>query len=307
MAGVPARGFVALNGRVTGEGESSGAFLAERPAGVYTTMRTVELRRVLKFDEHVRRLAGGVRAGGHDDAMAGRVLADDDEVRALVGQDLREVCAEVRRRRPGLEASDLRVTVLLLLRDGAAGALRDSVDRHVFVSEMPSRRDGGEVFAAVARAGRERAHVKDSAWAAEARVLRAAAPEGAEEVVMEGADGRIGEGLSSNFFAVLRGEVWTAEDGVLAGTVRSLVLDACRDLGVPVRLEGPRAADAASFEGALVSSTSRLALPLARLQLASGESVRFDLSPGSVARRVQEAVRARVAAESEEVLAAAVQ
>lgn len=148
-------------------------------------------------------------------------------------------------------------------------------------------------------------------------------------------DGCLLEGLTSNFF-VLSGEgaVVTAEEGVLSGTVRELVLEVgsmcmrvvclcggssvlhfaccrtheirddagrgsvycpkcvwpqlaiwlmcclsacaadffvacgqvCREQGVPVQLQPPRLLDIDSWQGAFISSTSRLLLPACEVQ-----------------------------------------
>lgn len=45
--------------------------------------------------------------------------------------------------------------------------------------------------------------------------------------------GSLYEGLSSNFFAVLDGRVYTAGQGVLAGTVREVTLQVARREGIP--------------------------------------------------------------------------
>ena len=76
------------------------------------------------------------------------------------------------------------------------------------------------------------------------------------------------EGSQSNFYAILNGQLHTAgaEDGrILAGTVRTLVLDVCRREGIPVVFRPPRLSEQGLWEGALLSSTSRLALPIDEL------------------------------------------
>jgi hypothetical protein len=89
------------------------------------------------------------------------------------------------------------------------------------------------------------------------------------------------EGSQSNFFAVVGGAVHTAPDGaVLAGTVRKLLLEVCAREGVSVVLQPPRLSSSSStaaaasavaggdsmaisaWQGAMVSSTSRLLLPV---------------------------------------------
>jgi hypothetical protein len=48
------------------------------------------------------------------------------------------------------------------------------------------------------------------------------------QVVLMAPDGSLMEGLTSNFFALQRGKLVTAEEGVLSGTVRELVLQVRR-------------------------------------------------------------------------------
>jgi branched-subunit amino acid aminotransferase/4-amino-4-deoxychorismate lyase len=47
------------------------------------------------------------------------------------------------------------------------------------------------------------------------------------EVLLVDDRGAVEEGMSSNFFAVTNGVVHTADEGVLKGTVRELVLEVC--------------------------------------------------------------------------------
>jgi len=56
--------------------------------------------------------------------------------------------------------------------------------------------------------------------------------------------------------------VWTAGEGVLEGTVRRLVLEVCEKNGILVVLQPPLLSDLERWEGAFISSTSRLALPI---------------------------------------------
>lgn len=50
--------------------------------------------------------------------------------------------------------------------------------------------------------------------------------------------------------------VVTAQDDVLLGSTRELVLHACADLGIPVVLEPPKLSEAASWQAAFVTSES---------------------------------------------------
>lgn len=183
------------------------------------------------------------------------------------------------------------------------------------------------------------------------------------------------EGLTSNFFALHRGALLTAGDGVLGGTIREIVLEVrntyslgargvggggfaqggvrpgagagrsrrvcgprlpgwrglrqrpsprrpapqvCRELGVPVELQPPNLADAAAWDAAFISSTSRLLLPADELRWhaaaaggggeagagaagAGEERVRRFGGQCELAARLEAAVAARILADSEPV------
>jgi hypothetical protein len=93
---------------------------------------------------------------------------------------------------------------------------------------------------------RVNAKAKDSEWVRQRQALEASKPGDANEVILVtpgdgGGDtgdhggGGLLEGLTSNFFVVQGGAVVTAEEGVLSGTVRQLVLKVggCRFLRPP--------------------------------------------------------------------------
>ena len=90
------------------------------------------------------------------------------------------------------------------------------------------------------------------------------------------------------------------------GTVRGLVLDVCRQDGIPVVLAPPSLHDHTAWEGALVSSTSRLALPIDELYVptegcpstSEDLAVAFRNEPESIAVRIQRLVSQEVAERS---------
>ena len=70
------------------------------------------------------------------------------------------------------------------------------------------------------------------------------------------------EGLSSNFFAILGGVLWTAEQGVLSGITRAVVIECANQVGLPLRLEPPPREDLTSFDEVFITSSSRGVLPV---------------------------------------------
>jgi branched-subunit amino acid aminotransferase/4-amino-4-deoxychorismate lyase len=116
------------------------------------------------------------------------------------------------------------------------------------------------------------------------------------------ADGAVMEGLTSNVFAIVDGAIVTAGDGVLMGTVRRLILDVCKANGIPVREVPPKLDEVASWQGCIVSSTSRWSLPVAEVQVCNdvGDVQRVHrLSTGGIGARIDDLVRAAVKDASE--------
>ena len=105
-------------------------------------------------------------------------------------------------------------------------------------------------------------------------------------MVLRDEEGRLYEGLSSNFYVVTadpeHGDtVVTAPEGaVLRGTIQATVLRLCMQAGLRTAFDFPRLAEAATWRGAFLTSTSRLVLPVARLRVApGGPVVRIPLHP----------------------------
>lgn len=92
------------------------------------------------------------------------------------------------------------------------------------------------------------------------------------------AESSVLEGTTSNFFALIDGELWTAGEGILLGTVRDFILQQCKANGVNVRLQAPSINDIEQWQGCMISSTSRLALPVDEVQVWDGtkyHTIRF--------------------------------
>lgn len=159
---------------------------------------------------------------------------------------------------------------------------------------------------------RTNARAKDSEWVRKRRALEESKPQDVNEVILSTPDGDLLEGLSSNFFALQDGAVVTAEEGVLGGTIREIVLQVCGELGVPLVLEPPKMSDIERWQGAFISSTSRLLLPADELRWAlpghggpgGTERVRVFPEQHPLVRRLEAAVMARILQESEQLPAA---
>ena len=130
-----------------------------------------------------------------------------------------------------------------------------------------------------------------------ASTVRRELPAGIEEAIMIGEDGRVLEGLSSNFFAVRQGTIWTAEQGVLSGITRSFVLEVIREEGIPLWLEGLPQEELSGLDEAFITSASRAVLPVVEIDgrpVANGK-------PGLITRKLLQGYLNRLVQDLEKV------
>jgi D-alanine transaminase len=105
-------------------------------------------------------------------------------------------------------------------------------------------------------------------------------------------DGTITEGTSSNFFALVAGELRThpATHAILGGVTRDVTLAAAKTLGIPVVERAFTVAELETAEESFLTSTTNDVMPVVRVdgaRVGNGE-------PGAVTRRIGEAVRKRL-------------
>ena len=137
---------------------------------------------------------------------------------------------------------------------------------------------------------------KSSRWMQMRESLEAARPAEIYETLLLDGEGRILEGLSSNFYAVMDGALYTAGGGVLAGISRRVVLAVCESL-LPLRLEAPECREMSRFEEAFISSSSRGIIPVVAID---GRAI-ADGRVGSKTIALQKAYRRWVAERLEEL------
>lgn len=107
---------------------------------------------------------------------------------------------------------------------------------------------------------------------------------------MVGEDGRLLEGLSSNFFGVQGGTIYTADEGVLSGITRQLVLEEIRQRGLPICYDGLPVDQISSLDEAFITSASRAVLPVVEID---GQPVGCG-KPGPVSKTLRDGYLARV-------------
>lgn len=311
---------VGVDGDIAPSMLSSKQFLLESPNGAYTTARSCGGgKRLFEWDTHVQRTAQSAEAMLREAAPANLPMLLDElgsvsnlkpRLEATVSGAMREYLET--------HGSDheLKVTVLVSWptseEECATAAKRTpggggSVACHVAqLPPLPS----SPVRVEVRGAPRENAAAKDSSWVADRAPLEALMRNDINELLLTTASGELVEGSQTNFYAIRDGVVYTAGEGVLAGTVRRLLLEVCEREGVPVVLSPPKLEEVGDWEAALISSTSRLLLPIDELYVPSKGKMSeaadlrrsFDNSEQSLARKLQDLVQGEVLEHSSELL-----
>jgi len=214
----------------------------EPRAGVYTVSNTYDRTKTLLLDRHLDRLEESAQCEG---------FALDYE-RKQLRTALRQMIIES-------NYGDVRFRI----------SVPAEMPGEILLSIEPFQAPNSQLIEAGARCitstvARHNPASKSSEWMHRRRALEAARPLGIYESFLLDPRGNLLEGASSNFYAILDGELLTAAGGVLAGISRMIVLEVCENI-VPLRLEAPNIADIDCFSEAFLSSSSRGIIPVVEL------------------------------------------
>ena len=250
------------------------------PGGAYTTFRTYDHNKVIRLDDHLGRLEETAQ-------LAQKPVA-------LEGLRLRETLRNVIDEYPG--DLDLRIRVVLDLEDFVGEIY---IIAEILKTPPPGAYHSG-VRAITCQLQRDNPKAKLTASIPMANKIREQLPTGVEEALMVDEAGRILEGLTSNFFAVKGGELWTNEDGVLSGITRSLVLDEAVRIELPVIFRSITITEIPDLEEAFITSSSRGILPVKQIdevRIGYGKPV----GPGPITVRLTDCLEGRIQNELQEI------
>lgn len=211
----------------------------KEPNGVYTVARTYKRDHVLLFDDHLDRLEQSARLTGLS------VRLD----RPAVRKALRELIE-----RSGYAESRYRITIP----QNAPDTLILSLEMYKPVP--PEIIENGARCATV-RLERHNPAAKTTTWMIERKPATEGLPPGTYEGILVGEDGSLLEGMSSNFYAVMDGKLYTAGEGVLAGMAQRIILAIAPEL-LPVERSPIKLNDLPFIDEAMISSAGRGVVPV---------------------------------------------
>jgi branched-chain amino acid aminotransferase len=246
------------------------------PDGAYTTFRTYDRYFVPRLEDHFTRLMESAGLTNH------AVSIDEKLVRVA----LHHIIALS-------SAPELRIRMSLDL-SVQPGEIYVSLEGLKVPSETDYKAGVKAVTVAMQRMNPK---AKLTGFIHLASEIRAALPPEVNEALMLDEGTRILEGLSSNFFAVKGGEIWTAEEGVLSGITRCVVLDVANRACIPVHREPIKQNEISSIEEAFITSTSRAVLPVVAID---GQSI-GNGEPGRITKILLEKFKTEIRSELEQL------
>lgn len=254
--------------------ESLGAAAAYEPEdGVYTVTNTYHTFDVLKLDAHLDRL--------EDSARRARIPLRLDRGRLRAA--LRQMIAEA-----GWGDVRFRVTV------GRARPDELLLTIEPFQPPAPELVTQGVRAITAPNSARHDAETKSTEWMQARKALEAAMPPGIYDTFLLDGEGYVLEGLASNFYGVLDGELRTAGHGVLAGIAQQIVFEIAPGI-LPLRREAIHVREIARLSEAFLTSSSRGIIPVVEID---GQTIGAGV-PGPQTQALRAAYQAWVQAHLE--------
>lgn len=247
------------------------------PGGAYTTFCTYQRSMALRLDDHFTRLEETAR-------LAGQTIV-------LERPQLRQALRQAVQLTPEEKDLRLRLSIDLVSQPGQVYLIADRLR----TPPPQAYRQGVKLVTVPFQRDNPKAKLTGSIQRAEQ--VRGQLAAGVHEALMVGPGGQLLEGLSSNFFAVRSGQVWTAEEGVLSGITRSLVLDEILRAGIPLRLEAVRLSELPEIDEAFITSVSRGVLPVRQVD----DRVLSSGTPGSLTGQIARLYQQRLEIELEPI------
>ncbi len=176
------------------------------------------------------------------------------------------------------QQNSLIATIIVIPRDNqATPTIATALNIHVAVvanhNDHHQLHSNKNHFAVVLGAPRDVPIGKDSGWVTQRQSLEATRPHGAAEILLANQQGGLLEGLVTNLYIITFLEqdkvvLQTAGmgDGVVWGTMRKRVLEACNVLGLIVVEQPPLAGERALWQEAFLTNAVRGVQPLNEIE-----------------------------------------
>lgn len=232
--------------------------------GAYTVGHTYEHTKVLLWPEHLERLRSSMSGLGATQLFSQRAL--ESAMLTLL-------------QHTGWEMARFRIFVPLDTPEQIILTLEPYAD----IPEE-TRWKGVECVTLPQLSRGDHPELKQASWGQLKEEAAAQLPEGIHTGLLLSGQNTLLEGLDSNFFAIRKGELITAGDGVLPGLTQQTVLQIAPSV-LPVSLQALPLDEVETIDEAFITSSSRGILPVVTLD---GQVI-GDGSPGPFSRKLWDA------------------
>jgi branched-chain amino acid aminotransferase len=246
------------------------------PGGAYTTFRTFEHSKVLHLDAHLKRLDETANLMGMP------ININEQVTRSAIKQAVSAFKEEEARIRLTIDLEFKIGTVFISLEKLTLPTVDDYLNGVMAVTKKLSRRNP---------------KAKYTEFISTANEIREQVTEDVNEILMVDDQGLVLEGLSSNVFAVKSGQIWTADDGVLHGLTRQIVLEEAKADGQKVNFQSIRESEIKDIDEVFITSASRAILPVIQIN----STPICNRRPGSIAKRLLARYTKRIEHDIEEL------
>lgn len=247
------------------------------PLGVYSAFRSYEFNKFLGLSAHIARTKQSIKL------LNWAYSLDEERLR----QSLHEIMSQY----PQPNAR-VRFDVLAEPIEVAGETTRLLIGASSFAGIPEQYYTDGVKVGFAETLNRESPLVKTAVFVSEREKFPIGTAENYERLLINEA-GDILECTSANFFAVQQGTIYTANDGVLEGITRKIILQLIEALNMPLILQAPNVKNIADFEEAGLSSSSRAIIPVVQI----GSQVIGNGRPGPIMQKLLRSYQAYVSRE----------
>lgn len=250
-------------------------FVVGFPSGVYTTLRTVNNKKaIFQYSYHLNRLFESFQLSGFDFKFSLDALRDP--LREIISHEI---------------AQELRIRIFISFeKPNICNILSEELTQ----PSLLDYKNGVKV--STNKLNRDNPRAKLTSFISKSeKIKRACKENNLEESIMINKKGELLEGLSSNFFAVKNGVVFTAEDEVLKGSMREIMIDEIKRNQIPLRLKPILLNELVIVDEAFITSTSRGVLPVIKIN----DSVIGTGKPGKITQLLAQKLKDRIIREAE--------
>lgn len=274
LYGVSQKGPVRLD--VPAEANGFVGMLAAFPLGVYSALCTFDHNKFLDLEAHLARTLNSLTLIGWDYAF------DESRFRGVLHQVVTDY---------PLPNSRVRFDILAepVVRQGVA--IQELISLRPFSPVPAQYYDIGIGVDLSQEIHRRNPLAKTADFAQQREPLALGKARDHYEQIIVDEEGRLLEGMMTNFWAVKDGMVYTAEAGVLQGVTRKIILSLLPELGIPLSMQAVQRHELPDLQEAAISGSSRALLPVVQI---NGQMI-GDGRPGAVCKKILRAYEHYVA------------